>query len=60
VIDVDVAEGDARHARIVGLAGILHDGDAAPLLDGLQADGAVVELAGQHHADDPRSMGARG
>jgi hypothetical protein len=49
-----------RHARLVGLARVLHHGQAAAVLDRLQAGGAVVEGAGQHHADRTRAVFERG
>src|SRR5262245_1867982 len=44
-----------RHRRKHRLGRILHDDDATELMDGPQPRGAVVEVAGEDHADRPGS-----
>ena len=51
MVDVDVAQRARRHARRFRIGRVLHDRDAAAALDRLQAGGAVVEEAGEEHAD---------
>jgi len=55
-----VGEGALRHAGEVGLVRVLHDGHAAAALDGEQAARAVVEVAGEHHADHAGAVGRGG
>jgi hypothetical protein len=52
VIDFDVAECTGGHAGEVGVGGVLDDGDAAGFFDVGEAEGAVVEAAGEDDADD--------
>lgn len=49
-----------RHARDGRFRRILHDGNAARLLDLLEADRAVVQRAAQDDADDARTEMVRG
>ena len=51
VIDGNVPERHRWHARRQRVLGVLHDGDAARLLYRTKAGGAIVERAGEHHAD---------
>jgi len=45
-----------RHRADHGIGGLLDDRRAAAQLDGEQACGAVVERAGEHHADHARAV----
>ena len=51
VVDLDVVERVERHRADQRVGGLLHDRGAAAQLDGPEARGAVVERAGEHHAD---------
>jgi hypothetical protein len=59
VVDVASLDRAARHALVLGGLGVLHDRDAAALLDGLQAAGAVGEAARQDHTDGLGPVGGR-
>ncbi len=57
MVDRDVTERAARHRGRRRLGRLLDDGDAVAILDREQAGGAIVELPGQHDADDGRAIG---
>jgi hypothetical protein len=56
-----VALSASRHRRELGVGRILHDGDAAKLLNRPESSGAIVEVAGQDDADGarPEHLGRR-
>jgi hypothetical protein len=56
VVDAHMLDRAPWHRGIQGIVGILHDGGPAELLDGAQAGGAVIEIAGEHDADRPRTV----
>ena len=59
MINGDVLNGAARHARIQGLHRILHDGNAAALLDGPEAARPVVETPGEDDTNGARPVAIR-
>ena len=59
VVDGDAVHGVGRHARARGVDRILHHGNAARLLDRLQARRAVVERSARDDADDARTVVVR-
>ena len=59
MIDGDVLNGAARHARIQGLHRILHDGNPAALLDGPEAACSVVEIPGEDDTNGARPVAIR-
>jgi hypothetical protein len=60
VIDGDMGQRTGRHARTEGGRRILHDRGSAADLDRHQASGAIVDVAGQDHADGPAAPVQRG
>src|SRR5258706_8948190 len=59
MIDRHVFKRIARHVRKQGIGWFLHDGHAATLLDFPKAGSAVVESAGEDHADNSWPIGQR-
>ena len=60
MIDLDVAQRARRHVGLFGVGRVLNDGGATARLDRLQAGRAVVEPAGQEHADHGSAVGQGG
>lgn len=56
VVNIHVSQCVSGHRVVVGVARILRHGDAATMPDGPQAGSAIVEHAGQHHADDVAAL----
>jgi hypothetical protein len=56
VVDGDVVERVERHRAHLRIRGLLHDRRAAAQLDRPQPGGAVVQRAGQDHADHARAV----
>jgi hypothetical protein len=56
-IDHAGGDGGAGHAVVLGLGGILDDGESAPFLDALDADGAVGVAAGKDDGDGVGPVG---
>ena len=44
-------DGAARHGVVLGVGGVLGDGDAAVFFDSLEAEGAVGPCPREYHAD---------
>ena len=55
-----VVDGAPGHALIVGGFRILYHGQTTPLLDSQQAGGAVVQVAGENHANNTGSIAEGG
>lgn len=53
-------DGPLRHGRSDRLRRVLHDRDAAALLDRQQTRRTVLQLPGQHDADDAWAVGGGG
>lgn len=60
VIDVHVPHGGPGHRRALRVVRILHDGDAAELLDDGEARHAVIQVSAQHDANRARTVDLRG
>jgi hypothetical protein len=56
MVDDGRVDGGLRHGRMQCLARILDDAEAATESDRDHSGRAVVECAGQDHADDPGAM----
>ena len=59
MVDGDMPQRTLGHAGLPGIGGVLYHCDAAALLDGLQARGAVVQHSAQHDSDRARAMPQR-